>query len=195
MIPSFQGITDRFAHDGFIAVAPELFHRTVHGFEGDYNDFNSVRKHVQALTVEGMSADIKAADEWLRKDTMLLNDQVISIGFCMGGRVSFLANSLLKLNASVSFYGGGIDSTLLDKTKDISAPHLFCWGGKDSHILKENRDKVTEALDQHNKKYVNAVFSDAGHGFNCDQRDSYHPEAAAQAWALTKNFINTYIKV
>jgi carboxymethylenebutenolidase len=190
-----RDITDRFAHEGFIAVAPELFHRTAHGFEGNYNDFDGVRKHVHAVTIEGLSADIIAVNEWLKNDAMLLKDQIVAIGFCMGGRVSFLANSLLDLKASVSFYGGGIDSTLLDKTPGISAPVLLCWGGKDTHILKENRNKVTDALEQNNKSFVNAVFSEAGHGFNCDQRDGYNPDAAKQAWALSKSFINTYITV
>lgn len=188
-----RDVTERFAAEGFIAVAPELFHRTAPGFEGDYNNFEGVREHVQAVTNEGLTADINAVYNWIQNDARILKDKIASIGFCMGGRVSFLANTAIKLNAAVSFYGGGING-ILDRVDSIQAPQLMFWGGQDSHIGEDQISSVTNTLKEKNKKYVNVVFSDAGHGFFCDLRSSYNPNAAKQAWALTLEFLNSYVK-
>ncbi len=188
-----RDVTERFAAEGFIAIAPELFHRTAPGFEGDYNNFEEVRKHVQALTNEGLTADINAVYNWIQNDARILHDKIASIGFCMGGRVSFLANTTVKLNAAISFYGGGING-ILDRVNNLHAPQLMFWGGQDSHIGEDQITSVTNALKEKNKKYINVVFSDAGHGFFCDLRSSYNPNAAKQAWALTREFLNSYVK-
>lgn len=187
-----RDVTKRFAREGFIAIAPELFHRTAHGFEGDYNDFSSTRVHMNALTKEGLIADINAVDEWMRNDAKLLYDEIASIGFCMGGRVSFLANTTVKLKAAVSFYGGGI-TAILDRVPNIQAPQLMFWGGLDKHIDEGQVSSVTSALKANNKVFTNVVFSNADHAFFCDARSSYNPIAAKQAWALVLAFLNTYL--
>ena len=187
-----RDVTKRFAHEGFIAIAPELFHRTAHGFEGDYNDFNSTRVHIQALTNEGLIADINAIYDWLRSDTKLLHDEIASIGFCMGGRVSFLANTTVKLKAAVSFYGGGM-SSILDRVPGMQAPQLMFWGGLDKHIDEGQINAVTSSLKANNKIYTNVVISNAEHAFFCDARSSYNPIAAKQAWALVLAYLNSYI--
>ena len=189
-----RSVTERIAKQGYVAVAPELYHRTQHGFEGSYDDFESVRKHMQALAQEGLIADIQTTYEWLTNDTKTIPDQIASIGFCMGGRVSFLANIILDLKASISFYGGGISETLLDKVDQISAPLLMFWGGLDKHIKKEHIHKTITALDEKDKNYANVIFSKADHGFFCDARASYNPDAAKQAWALVNSFLDTYVK-
>ena len=61
-----RNVTERFAAEGYVAIAPELFHRTVPaGFEGSYSDFPAVMPHVKAVTPEGAEADIRAAYDWL----------------------------------------------------------------------------------------------------------------------------------
>src|ERR1700733_9069628 len=64
--PHIRDVTDRFAAEGYVAVAPELFHRTApRGFEGNYKDFPSVKPHYEALTNEAAEADIRATSHWL----------------------------------------------------------------------------------------------------------------------------------
>ncbi len=187
-----RDVTERFAKLGFIAIAPELFHRSAEGFEGDYNDFDGVRKHMSAITNEGLINDIKASFNWLTDHPQILSEEICTVGFCLGGKVSFLANSSVYLKAAVSFYGGGIN-TMLDKTKDLKAPHLFFWGGLDKHITQDIVSGNIDSLNKNNKKYVNVVFSDADHGFFCDQRGSYNKNASTQAWVLVQEFLNTYV--
>jgi carboxymethylenebutenolidase len=184
-----RSVADRLAAAGYAVVAPELFHRTAApGFEIAYSDFNTVAApHFRAITVEGLTADLQAAHAWLTTQALVKADKIGSIGFCLGGRVSFLANAVLPVAAAVSYYGGGTH-LLKDRAADLHAPHLFFWGGVDAHINKEHIAEVTDAVEAAGKPFISTVISYADHGFNCDERPSYHPQAAAEAWALTLAF-------
>ena len=185
-----RNVTERFAAQGYVAIAPELFHRTAPaGFAGDYNDFPSLMPHYQAVTNRAGEADIRAVYDWLSSSPNVRADQISSVGFCMGGRISFLANSVVPLRSAVSFYGGGIAPTLLDRTSQLHGGTLLIWGGLDKHISAEHRQAVTNALNSQNKPYVNVEFSQANHAFFCDERCAYEPHAARQAWALTLEFL------
>jgi carboxymethylenebutenolidase len=192
-----RDVTERFAQEGFLAVAPELFHRSGAGFEGRYDDFPSVMPHLRELRDPNMEADFRAAYDWLRANGVAAGSPIAAVGFCMGGRAAVLAAITLPLECAVSFYGGGIapnpmNPGLLDRVKDLKAPVLVFWGGRDQHITSEQRAAVVDALKAAGKSYVNVEFSDADHGFFCDARPSYNPVAAAQAWPLTLAFLSTY---
>jgi carboxymethylenebutenolidase len=189
-----RDVTERFAKQGYVAIAPELFHRTCSGFEGSYADFSPCMPHMQGLTPEGLIADSKAAFDWLQKNQRVLPDSTASVGWCMGGRVSFFANSALPLKAAISFYGGGIAPALLPRAAEIHGPMLFFWGGLDKHIPADQIRSVMDALKDAKKTYVNVEFSDADHGFFCDARASYKETAARQAWDLSLRFLTTYLK-
>jgi carboxymethylenebutenolidase len=187
-----RNVSERFAAEGYVAIAPELFHRTAPpGFEVTYTDFPAVKSHMQAVTTETAEADVRSAYEWLRSNAQVKTSEISSVGFCMGGRVSFLANSVVPLRAAVSFYGGGIAPRLLDRASRLHAPSLLIWGGLDKHITPEHRKAVTEALSALQKIYVNVEFSRADHGFFCDERAPYEPHSARQAWALTLEFLRS----
>ena len=184
-----RDVTNRLAKEGYVAIAPELFHRTGPGFEGDYTNFPSVMPYMKALTIAGEEADVRAASGWLQSQPDVDQSKLFSVGFCMGGRISVLANTILPLRASVSFYGGSIVAELLDRLPQMHSRVLFFWGGLDKHIPVEQRQKVLDTLRANRKSYVNVDFSDADHGFFCDQRASYQPEAAKQAWTLMLEFL------
>jgi carboxymethylenebutenolidase len=181
-------VADRYAAEGYIVIVPELFHRTAPvGFEGDYNDFSGVMPHYNALTNDGLTADLQACYQWLSNQPVA-KDKIYSIGYCLGGKVSFLANAVLPLKAAVSYYGGGTDQ-LADKAIDLHGKHLFFWGGKDKHIKDENINTVLTALDAAGKDYVNVKISYADHAFSCNDRPNYNETAANEAWALTLAFL------
>jgi len=184
-----RDVTERFARSDYLAAAPELFHRTAPGFEGRYDDSATAMAETRKLTIEGLEADVRATFEFLRQDRAC-DGRVASVGFCMGGRVSFLANSIVPLAAAVSFYGGGIAPGLLDRAAKQHGKLLLFWGGLDRHIGFEQRSEVRQALDQAGKPYIHTVISYADHGFFCDQRPSYNPAAARDAWALTMSFLS-----
>jgi carboxymethylenebutenolidase len=186
-----RNVSERLAAEEYVVIAPELFHRTAPGFEGSYTDFPAVMPHLQAMTTETAEMDIGSAHEWLRSNAQVKPNEISSVGFCMGGRFSFLANSVVPLRAAVSFYGGGIAPGLLDRASKVQAPSLLIWGGLDKHITPEHRKAVTDALSAQQKIYVNVEFSQADHGFFCDERASYEPRSARQAWALTLEFLRS----
>jgi len=184
-----KNVTDRFAKEGYIAMSPELFHRTApRGFEGNYSDFNSVTPHTKALTSQGLEADLKASYQWLIEQENVDKQKIFAVGYCMGGRVSFLANATLPLKAAISYYGGGTD-TIADRAADLRGKHLFFWGGLDKHIKSENIHIVLKAIEAAGKEFINVKISYADHGFNCDERPAYNEAASKEAWALTLAFL------
>jgi carboxymethylenebutenolidase len=184
-----RNVADRFAAEGYIAIAPELFHRTApKGFTGDYTDFSTVAPHTSQLTQEGIEADLKAVWQWLSTQSNVDLGKVYAIGYCMGGRVAFIANALLPLKAAVSYYGGALDKVAY-LAPGLHGKHLFYWGGKDAHIKQDMINTVINAVEEAGKDYINVKISYADHGFNCDERSSYNEAASKEAWALTLTFL------
>jgi carboxymethylenebutenolidase len=187
-------VTERIAALGYVTLAPEVFHRTAPGFQSGYADPGPGRQHAQAMTPQGIQADLKAAYDWLMSDPLCDGDNIACIGFCMGGRIAFASNIMLPIQASVSFYGGGIAQNLLDRVDQVRAPMLLFWAGKDQHIPPADVLAVTESLRKADKDFVSVEFAKADHGFFCDARGSYEPKAASQAWALTQAFLASHLK-
>jgi carboxymethylenebutenolidase len=188
-----RNVADRLASQGYIVIAPELFHRAGSGLDLSYNDFPAVMPYMKALTVAGLEADAKACFNWLQLQSAVIKNKIGSIGFCMGGRVSFIANMALPLQAAVSYYAGGMP-TIAERLHEIHAPQLMFWGGLDKHITPDQVEIVVKALQDANKDFINVIISYADHAFNCDERPSYHPQAAKEAWALTLAFFENKLK-
>jgi carboxymethylenebutenolidase len=186
-------VAERLARAGYLALAPELFHRTGAGIDLSYDDLQAAMAQLRSLTNEGLENDIRATFELARRDPSC-DGHIASIGFCMGGRVSFVANSIVPLRAAVSFYGGGIAPALLDRASQQHAPILFLWGGLDKHIGEEQRAAVRASLDAAAKPYVDVLFSFADHGFFCNHRASFDAAAARGAWALTTEFLASNLR-
>ena len=191
-----RDIAGRFAREGFVTLAPELFHRTAAGFEGRYDDFAGTTEHLRALNDTSTAADLRAAHDWLQR-TIGLQQRISAIGYCLGGRAAFLAALTVPLASAVSYYGGGIAPSatnpgLLGRAGGLQAPMLFLWGGRDRHITSEHIQAVTAALRGAGKNFVNVEISNADHGFFCDARPSYNPAAAALAWPLTLAFLRAH---
>ena len=184
-----RDVAQRIAALGFVAAAPELFHRTAPGFEAGYeNDMQEVMKHYQAVTNAGLEADLRAAHDLLANDPQVNRTHIGAVGFCMGGRAAFLANAILPLACAVSYYGGGIAELSLSHTRDQHGPVLLFWGGKDEHIDTDQHYATVDMLRQTGKRFIDVEFSDAGHGFFCNERKTYDPAAASESWALMKAF-------
>lgn len=187
-----RGLADRLAGEGYLTLAPELFHRSAPaGFEGSYDNFPAVMAHVQKLTVEGLEADIRAAYEHLAAE--LPGRPIAAVGFCMGGRVAYVAAGAVPLAAAVSYYGGGIDA-LLDRAPRLRCPLLLFWGGLDRHITAEKRRAVSDALTAAKADFVEVLWARADHAFNNDERPAYNAAAARQAEALRQAFFTEYLR-
>ncbi|HXA56284.1 MAG TPA: dienelactone hydrolase family protein [Candidatus Acidoferrum sp.] len=198
--PHIRDVTERVAREGYVAIAPELFHRsTAPGSEFSYNDFPAVMPHMQALSNEGLASDCRAAYTWLTGDSRTDAARIGCVGFCLGGRTSFHACAAVPLQAAVSFYGGAIGPStrgpsLLHLAPNLHAPILFFWGGRDKNIQPDQTRPIEDALRAAAKEYVNVDISFADHAFFRDGGANYDTKAAAMAWTLTKQFLETYVK-
>jgi carboxymethylenebutenolidase len=179
-----RSICDRLAADGYAAVAPALFDRTERGFESGYSPEEVER-------ARGFLAD-PDWDAFLR-DTDAARAAVADagktgiVGFCLGGSIAFLAATRFDgYAASVGFYGGRI-AAHADETP--RCPTQLHYGAEDHGIPMSNVDTVKAK-----RPDVDIfVYEGAGHGFNCDERASYHPAAAKLAWGRTMAFLGTHV--
>lgn len=182
-----QKLTKRFADNGFVAIAPEIYHRTAPvGFTVDYGQFESVVPHYSAVTLETVRQDAEACMNWLMKEEGA--PTVSAVGYCLGGRVAYMANAFLPLNRGVSYYGGRIQNHL-DLVPLQKAPLLFFWGGKDKHIPPGQIAEITGALREAQRDFTSVEISEADHGFFCEDRAAFHPKAARESWALLLEFL------
>lgn len=191
-----KNICRRFADEGFVAAAPDLYRR-LPVRTAPYDQLPRALELRNTLHDDDVVADVEAAIEAAGSKPVAI------VGFCMGGRYAYLsAGRISKIRAVVSFYGGGIvpgkNYPITDKrpvppieyTKNIRGPMLLMFGAEDPLIPPEDVENLREALEKTGRKdWQIKVYAGAGHGFMCDERDSYRPDAAADAWARTIDFL------
>jgi carboxymethylenebutenolidase len=194
-----QDVTRRFADAGYHAIAPALFHRAGGG-TAPYDDFNQVLPLFEGLTDPGIVVDVEAAVDHLHA-AGFPTDAIGIVGFCMGGRVTFLASLELALGAAVGFYGGGIVTArfpqfppLIDRTGELQTPWLGLFGDEDGSIPVDDVERLRQELDGADVATDVVRYAGADHGFHCDQRPSYHAEAAADAWSRTLSWFQEHLQ-
>ena len=136
-----RDVTERFAREGYVLIAPELYHRTAPGFEGKYDDIQSAMPHMKAMTEKGLIEDLRAAYDWLTNNSHVAPEKIASIGFAWAERASFLP-ATLPLQASISFYGGNIAPALLPES--LICMRRSCFSGADStNTSAQNRFELS----------------------------------------------------
>jgi carboxymethylenebutenolidase len=194
-----RDVTERYAKQGYLAVAPELFHRFAPEFECGYSneEVQQAMGFLGKVTHPEFELDIRATFDWIQQQGSYKTG---AVGFCMGGRVAFLAGVTVPLACAVSHYGGGIapnqfvPSGLIDRAGEMKAPILMYWGGKDGMIPPAAVQSVTDALRKAGKTFASVEYSWAEHGFFCDQRGSYNKTAASLSWPHTLAFLEAHIR-
>ncbi|MGH9306576.1 MAG: dienelactone hydrolase family protein [Acidimicrobiales bacterium] len=194
-----EEVADRFAEQGYHAVAPHLFHRSGSPKLG-YEDFSKVMPHMQALDDDKILSDVDATLVHLASRG-LSGTQVGVVGFCMGGRVSFLVATKRSLGAGVGFYGGGIVTArseampaLAGGIATMTTPWLGLFGDTDQSIPVDDVETLRSQLASKAKVETDIVrYAQAGHGFFCDKRPSFDAEAAADAWPRTLAWFSDHL--
>jgi carboxymethylenebutenolidase len=195
--PHIRRVCRRLAAAGYVAAAPELFHREKNCLEFGYDDFARVRPILGRLTNPMLVADATAAHAALSAHPLVDPGRIHSIGFCVGGFVSILAAINLPLATAVSFYGGGVArarpgmglSPLLAEFERLSCPTLHVFGEKDGSVTEEDVSAVRSRLESLGKPHRIEVYPNAGHGFFCEDRPAFEPVAAAAAWGLALDWM------
>ncbi|MCS7293651.1 MAG: dienelactone hydrolase family protein [Gloeomargarita sp. SKYBB_i_bin120] len=183
-----RDVTERIARLGYIAIAPSIYQRYAPGFEVGYSpaDMELGRKYKDMTKADELLSDIQATIDYLKREFGVT--RFGTIGFCFGGHVVYLAATLPDVQVTASFYGGGIATMTpgggpptITRTKDIKGTIWCFFGTRDPLIPNEQADAIEQELKKHNIDHQ--VFRyDADHGFFCNERDSYDPQAAADSW-------------
>ena len=140
--------------------------------------FSSSVTLMRASDIDAASADIAATAAALRALPGVVG-KIATVGFCWGGRLSYLAAASGVVDAAVAYYGGGIQHDL-GRADDVTVPLLMHFGAEDSHIPAAAVQQIAERFDD--KMHVEIhVYPGAEHGFNCSHRASYQQRAAAHA--------------
>ena len=183
-----QSICRRLADAGYLAVAPAFFHRSGGSPVFDYDSMDKLRPVMMALTAEGIRSDIDAALAHLAS-AGFSGTRVGVVGFCMGGSVTLVAAADHELGAAVTFYGGGVSQgrfgfdPLVEVAPRLQTPWLGLFGDLDQGIPIDDVEALRAAAATAPVDTEVVRYAEAGHGFNCDQRDSYHQPSATDAWA------------
>ena len=193
-----EDVCNRFAAEGYRAVAPHLFHRS-----GDavvpYENMRDVMPLLGALTGDDLEADLAATIAYLEGAGFAAGNIAV-IGFCMGGSVSFLAAARHELGAAASFYGGGIAqgrfgiAPLAELAADLKTPWIGFFGDADASIPVDQVEALREAATAASVPTEVVRYPDADHGFHCDARPATYDEAAAKdGWDRTLEFFGTHL--
>jgi carboxymethylenebutenolidase len=182
-----RNVCGRLADAGYLAVAPALFHRQGAPVLG-YDEFSKAQPLMGRLRAAEIMSDVTAALGYLRHQGMPA-DRCAAVGFCMGGSVAFIMATEFELGAAVTFYGGGVAEgrfgfpALADAAPSLRAPWLGLYGDQDHTIPVEQVEALREQSARSPVATEVVRYPDAGHGFNCDDRETFAPEAAADAWS------------
>ena len=179
-----KSVTDRFAKEGYLSIAPALFDRVERGFETGYQqaDIERGRTMRGKLTIDDAVKDVRAAVKEAQKSGL----KVGVVGYCFGGTMAWLtATRIDGVAAAIAYYGGGVADAAAERPK---CPVIFHWGETDASIPKEHWEKVK----QHHPSLTQHVYP-AGHGFHCDERASYHKPSADQAMERTIQFLKQHV--
>jgi carboxymethylenebutenolidase len=177
-----RAVTDSYAAEGYVAIAPSLFDRVRIGIELGYNaqDREEGFGYVKQLKPEQTMRDVAAANAIVKH-----SGRCGMVGFCWGGRITFQAAAELPISCAVVYYGGGITQVLDKKPR---CPVLYHFGERDQHITQADVAKIRAA-------HPEGIFHiyPADHGFNRDVGASYDAPSAALARQRTLDFLAQHV--
>ena len=180
--PHIRRVTEQYAEQGYLAIAPALFERQEKGVELGY-DAHGFEKGIALMmkaSTEGVLADINAAI-----DAVAHAGRVGMVGYCWGGRVTYLSACKTNIAAGVAYYGGGIVQLLPETPR---CPVMFHFGEKDTHIPLSDVEAIRKA-------YPQGIYHlyPAGHGFNCTERADFDPPSAQLAFERSIDFFRKHV--
>jgi carboxymethylenebutenolidase len=205
-MPGWDGptkeIARRFAHHGFAALSPNLHFRE--GKATPQENSASVRA-AGGMPDDRTMGDVQGAVDHLRT-LPYLNGRVGIIGYCSGGRQSYLAACTLRgIDAAVDCYGGGVVAKAeeltprqpvapIDFTRDLQCPLLGLFGVEDTRPSPEDTARTREALDKFGKTYEFHTYDNAGHAFFAVDRPQYRQAAAIDGWEKVLAFFDQHLR-
>jgi carboxymethylenebutenolidase len=198
---STKEITRTFAHHGYLAICVNLYSREAPGASPD--DAAAAARAQGGVPDERLVGDVGGAAAYLRS-LPSSNGKVATIGYCSGGRQSFLAACSLPLDAAVDCYGAFVLGSPPDgfplkvepvgsRAKDLSCPLLGLFGAEDQYPSPAEVDELEKLLSSNGKTFEFHMYEGAGHAFFNTSRPSYRSEAANDGWERIWEFFGRYL--
>jgi carboxymethylenebutenolidase len=188
LVPHIEDVTERFAREGFVALAPDLYHgETAKGPD-------QAGKMMMALNIEQTEKDLRGAIQFLKQQPGVEGSTVGTVGFCMGGALSlFAASKNADVGACVVFYGGHPKAH--PDLPSLAAPVLGIWAGKDGFVTPDVVKQLDQQLTALGKPHEFHTYPNADHAFfNDTRKEVYDAAAAADAWKRTVEFFRTSLR-
>lgn len=197
-----QSVADRFPSQGYVGLAPAMFHREAPMVLGLHEEMTKARERFMSSTDANILADVRAAVDYLKAQPFVQADRIGIVGFCFGGRVVYLsACNIPDIKAAADYYGGlvfqplgGSGPSPFDQTSKMTAPLLGLFGEEDQNPTPADVVKIEAELKKHGKIHQFHMYPGCGHGFQCDARPSYRREASLDAWSKTMAWFDKYLK-
>jgi carboxymethylenebutenolidase len=182
LVDHIKDVCDRFAAEGFTALAPDLYHGKTTKSPDDAG------KLMMALNIDRAEKDLRGAIDYLLEHKACFSKQVGTVGFCMGGQLSlFAACANPKVGACVIFYG--IHPHVKPDIAKLEAPVLGFFAEKDGHVTPEVARALEKQLKDAGKSVEFKIYEGADHAFFNDTRaEVYHEAYAKDAWGRTLRF-------
>jgi carboxymethylenebutenolidase len=178
-----KSIADRFAKEGYLAFAPDVYH----GELAQLGDNETATRLVQKYAPNAHN-ELAAMFDALKSHPDC-NGKVGSVGFCFGGRMSLALSALRPVNAVCTFYGGGMQNVFDQLRTNLKAPVLGFFGDADVSIPAGTIQEFDKLLDDVGVEHEVITYPNSGHAFFRDSDPSvYKPEASKDAWEHAKKF-------
>jgi carboxymethylenebutenolidase len=179
LVDHIRDVVDRFANEGFVAIAPDLYHGKTTQSPDDAG------KMLMELDAERAAREIAGAGAYALQQPECTSTKYAVVGFCMGGALAQYAATKdpEHVGAAASFYGG-FKKVTPDWDK-LQAPLLLIYGGNDQGVPAEQGRALQAKLEQLGKTSELVIYPGADHAFFNDVRPNYKPDAAADAWRRT----------
>jgi len=187
-----RSVADRWAAEGYVAIAPDVYWRHEPGLYLQYNpeDQQRGRELGAGLDLGLFMEDLRAAVGWLRARPDCTG-KVGSVGFCLGGKLVYLAMARHVLDAGVAYYAVQL-ADHLDESKSIDGPLMMHFGALDHRVPPDLFRTVCERLSG-KPDVLNYWYEGADHGFNRDGYPPYHPQAAGLAHERSREFFRKHL--
>jgi carboxymethylenebutenolidase len=188
LVPHIEDLVDRFAGEGFVAIAPDLYHGKTTKSPDD------AAKLLMELDVERAGRETSGAGAYLLGRPECSSTKYGVVGFCMGGALAQYAATIdpAHAGAAVSFYGGFKKAPT--EWEDLEAPLLLFYGADDKGVPPEQGHELVEKLRALGKNVEMEVFPNANHAFFNDTRpEVYNAEAAREAWRKTLELFRRHL--
>ena len=187
LVPHVKEVADRFAGEGFVALAPDLYHGR------STTSPDEAGKLMMALEIDRAERDLREAIDYLLARDDVAGTRVGTVGFCMGGQLSlFAACANASVGACVDFYG--IHPNVAPDLAGLEAPVLGFFAERDGFVTPEAARKLESDLRAAGKEVDITIFDGADHAFFNDSRpDVYHAGYAAECWTRMVAFYRRHL--